>query len=114
MLFKEVSFVYCENHIKPINTLCGQNAESLIVKADGTLGFKGLVILNLSSKYSWHLWELNEIEAGSLHELHHITFLSYHHIFHYTAWISYIHLSRMQIFLPLFRMLCEANTDAIF
>jgi hypothetical protein len=41
MLFKEIIAVYSEN----CKTLCGQNAELLIVKAGGTLlplGFTGL------------------------------------------------------------------------
>jgi hypothetical protein len=29
MLFKEIITVYSENHMKPINTLCGQNVELL-------------------------------------------------------------------------------------
>jgi hypothetical protein len=36
MLSKEMIAVYFENHTKPINTLCGQNVELLIVKAGGT------------------------------------------------------------------------------
>jgi hypothetical protein len=32
MLFREIIAVYSENHTRPINTLCGQNAELLIVK----------------------------------------------------------------------------------
>jgi hypothetical protein len=32
MLFREIIAVYSENLQKPINTLCGQNAELLIVK----------------------------------------------------------------------------------
>jgi hypothetical protein len=36
MLFKEITAVYSENHMKHINTLCGQNAELLIIKAGGT------------------------------------------------------------------------------
>jgi hypothetical protein len=35
MLFKEIIAVYSENHMEPINTLCGQIAELLIVKAGG-------------------------------------------------------------------------------
>jgi hypothetical protein len=35
MLFKEVIAVYSENHIKPVNTLCRQNAELLTAKTDG-------------------------------------------------------------------------------
>jgi hypothetical protein len=34
-LFEEIIAVYNENHTKPINTLCGQNAEILIVKGGG-------------------------------------------------------------------------------
>jgi hypothetical protein len=36
-LFKEMITVCFENHTKPMNTLCGQNAELLIVKAGGRL-----------------------------------------------------------------------------
>jgi hypothetical protein len=36
MLFKEITTNYSENHMKPINILCGQNAELQIVKAGGT------------------------------------------------------------------------------
>jgi hypothetical protein len=36
MLFGEIIAVYCENHTEHINTLCGQNAQFLCVKADGT------------------------------------------------------------------------------
>jgi hypothetical protein len=36
MLFKEMAYVYFENLMKPKNTLCGQNAELLVVKASGT------------------------------------------------------------------------------
>jgi len=35
-LFKEIIAVYTENHKKPINTLCRQNEELLIVKVCGT------------------------------------------------------------------------------
>jgi hypothetical protein len=34
-LFKEIIAVYCENHTKHTNTLCGQNARLLIVEAGG-------------------------------------------------------------------------------
>jgi hypothetical protein len=44
ILFKEMLAVYSENHMKPINTLCGHNTELLIVKVAGT--------------YSYH-WVLN-------------------------------------------------------
>jgi hypothetical protein len=36
MLFKEIIALYSENHMKPVSTLCGQNAELLIVKAGST------------------------------------------------------------------------------
>jgi hypothetical protein len=36
MLFRKEIAVYSEDHRKPINTLRGQNAEFLNVKADGT------------------------------------------------------------------------------
>jgi hypothetical protein len=43
MLFKEIVVVHSENYTKPINTLCGKNAECVTVKADDTpLGFKEL------------------------------------------------------------------------
>jgi hypothetical protein len=35
-LFKEIIAVYTENHMKHINTLCGQNSELLNVKVGGT------------------------------------------------------------------------------
>jgi hypothetical protein len=38
MLFKEIIAAYSENHMKPINTLCGQNAD-LIVEAGGTYSY---------------------------------------------------------------------------
>jgi hypothetical protein len=49
MLFSEITAVYSENHTKFINTLCVQNAELLIVKADDTcaLCLKGLSCLTL-------------------------------------------------------------------
>jgi hypothetical protein len=39
MLIEEIIPVYSENDIKPINTLCGQNAELLIVEAGGTYSY---------------------------------------------------------------------------
>jgi hypothetical protein len=36
MLFIEIIAVYCENHMKPVNTRFRQNAELLIVKTGGT------------------------------------------------------------------------------
>jgi hypothetical protein len=38
ILFREKVTVYCENHTKPTNALCGQNAEFYYVKADGIYG----------------------------------------------------------------------------
>jgi translation initiation factor IF-1 len=32
MLFRETVAVYCENHTEHINTLCGQNAETLYIR----------------------------------------------------------------------------------
>jgi hypothetical protein len=40
MLFTLIIAVYSENHIKPTNTLCGKNAELLVVKGL-RLGFEG-------------------------------------------------------------------------
>jgi hypothetical protein len=37
LLFRKIIAVYSENQTKPINALCGQNAELLNVKAGGTL-----------------------------------------------------------------------------
>jgi hypothetical protein len=36
MLLMEIIAVYSENHTKLTNTVCGQNAELLIIKAGGT------------------------------------------------------------------------------
>jgi hypothetical protein len=41
MLCRGIIAVYCENHTEHINTLCGQNAEFLIVKAGGTYSNHG-------------------------------------------------------------------------
>jgi hypothetical protein len=35
MLFKDIIAVYFENHMKPINTLCGQNEDFVNVQAYG-------------------------------------------------------------------------------
>jgi hypothetical protein len=32
LLFRETVAVYCENHTEHINTLCGQNAETLYIR----------------------------------------------------------------------------------
>jgi hypothetical protein len=39
-LFKEIITVYSKNQMKPINTLCGQNAEILNVKVDGAYNYR--------------------------------------------------------------------------
>jgi hypothetical protein len=36
----EIITVYSENHTKPVNTFCRQNAELLIIKAGGTCGYQ--------------------------------------------------------------------------
>jgi hypothetical protein len=40
MLFEEIIDVYCENHMKSLITLCGQNAELLIIKWGGTYSYQ--------------------------------------------------------------------------
>jgi hypothetical protein len=32
MLFEETVAVYCENHTEHLNTVCGQNAETLYIR----------------------------------------------------------------------------------
>jgi hypothetical protein len=39
VLFREIIAIYSENHTKPIYTLCGQNAELLILKVGGTYSY---------------------------------------------------------------------------
>jgi hypothetical protein len=39
-LFKEIIAVYSENHMKPINTLCGQKAELLNDNAVGAYSYR--------------------------------------------------------------------------
>jgi hypothetical protein len=36
MLFKEIIADYSENYAKPINKICGQNAEAVTMKVGGT------------------------------------------------------------------------------
>jgi hypothetical protein len=36
MVYMESIYVYCENHIKRINALCGKSEDFLDVKAGGT------------------------------------------------------------------------------
>jgi hypothetical protein len=38
--FKEIIAVYSEKHMKPVNTLCGQNEELMIVKGGGTHSYQ--------------------------------------------------------------------------
>jgi hypothetical protein len=40
MLFEKIIAVYTENHKKPTNILCGQNAKLLIAKAGGTYSYQ--------------------------------------------------------------------------
>jgi hypothetical protein len=40
MLLKEIIAFYPGNHIKPINTLFGQNSELLTITASGTYGYR--------------------------------------------------------------------------
>jgi hypothetical protein len=42
MLFRETVAVYCENHTEHTDTLRGQNAEFLNIKADGTYSHRVL------------------------------------------------------------------------
>jgi hypothetical protein len=46
MLFNETVAVYCENHTKHTDTLCGQNAEFQHVKTGGIYGTHGLKMIN--------------------------------------------------------------------
>jgi hypothetical protein len=39
MLFREIIAVYSADHMKPINTLCGENEELLNVKECGTYSY---------------------------------------------------------------------------
>jgi hypothetical protein len=39
MLFEEITAVYSEYHIKPINKHCGQNAELLNIKVGGIYNY---------------------------------------------------------------------------
>jgi hypothetical protein len=44
MLYREINAVCSEIHIKPTNTLCGQNVGLLYVKhSDANTRFKGLI-----------------------------------------------------------------------
>jgi hypothetical protein len=53
MLFKEIIAVYCDNHTKPINTLCGQNEELQIVTTGGTYRYhRPFVILEEEDIYN--------------------------------------------------------------
>jgi uncharacterized protein (DUF1499 family) len=46
MLFMETVAVYCENQAEHTDTMRGQNAQIWNVKADGALGFTGLIKMN--------------------------------------------------------------------
>lgn len=37
-MFMEIILVYAENHMKPINTFCGQSVETVNVKVRGYVG----------------------------------------------------------------------------
>jgi hypothetical protein len=39
MQFREIITVYSENHVKPIHTLCGQNAQLLNDEAGGAYSY---------------------------------------------------------------------------
>jgi hypothetical protein len=39
MLFREIISVYCENRMRDINTLCGQNSNYFNVKVNGTYSY---------------------------------------------------------------------------
>jgi hypothetical protein len=60
MLFREAVAVYCENHKKHTDTLCGLNAEFWFVKAGGTnsnrWAFKG---------YGWPLYRRTLSHQGA-------------------------------------------------
>jgi hypothetical protein len=43
MVFKEIIAVYSENHTKPINTICVQNAMLLVAKAGGNFSYQWVV-----------------------------------------------------------------------
>jgi hypothetical protein len=63
MLCREVIYVYSENHKKPINTFCEQNAELLNVNVGGTyrvtLGFEGII---------FHCFSFLILQVDSLYE----------------------------------------------
>jgi hypothetical protein len=46
VLFLEIIAVYSENHTKSISTLCGHNAELLIVKAGCTYSYSWVLKVN--------------------------------------------------------------------
>jgi hypothetical protein len=43
MLFRKI-IAYSKNHVKLINTLCGQNAQLLNIKAGGTYSYQKLML----------------------------------------------------------------------
>jgi hypothetical protein len=68
MLFKEIIAVYHENHTKPINTLCGQNAELLNVKSGGRVRIVTTVLRRVKHALydnrlhpAWRLYRRNNL-----------------------------------------------------
>jgi hypothetical protein len=66
MLFKEIIAGNSENYTKPINTLCGQNAQIEIFEAGGTLCNKNLLffrsrLCHYSIRGAW--WYLGFYES---------------------------------------------------
>jgi hypothetical protein len=54
MLYKEINKVYSDNHMKPINILCGKNTELPSVTAGGTYTLNGQYTnLSLSQQALW-------------------------------------------------------------
>jgi hypothetical protein len=51
MLFRETVAVYCENHTELTNTLSGQDAELLYVKACGTYSYHRVSPLPCSARF---------------------------------------------------------------
>jgi hypothetical protein len=46
MLFREIMAVYTKNHIKPMDTLCGQNSELQMLKQNLYRATRGLYSVN--------------------------------------------------------------------
>jgi hypothetical protein len=60
MLFGEIIAIYSEYHTKPTNTLCGQNAELLNIKADGTYSYN----CALKAQEYDHEWRVENNSGG--------------------------------------------------